>query len=241
MAPHRRVGGVAVHFEEARREAITNGLAILLGYFSIAIAFGVSGRTVGLPALAVAGFSVFVFAGASQFMAVSLIAQGAGALAVIAATLVINSRHIVMSMSLQDRLKVRRIPRALLAFGVTDEVFTAASTRQGDIAEGHLLTMEAMAYSGWVGGTIVGFVIGGLLPAVVEQAMGIALYAMFVALIVPAILRFPRYLVPALVAGAANWGLQLMGLQVGIALLGSIALAALGFALLPGWCEPQEA
>ncbi|MFW5684025.1 MAG: AzlC family ABC transporter permease [Spirochaetota bacterium] len=233
--------GVSMPDTIDRREAVSTGLAILFGYFSIAVAFGVSGEAVSLPAFAVAGLSVFVFAGASQFMAVSLIAQGAGAIPIIAATLVLNSRHIVMSMSLRDRVLGTRIPRPVLAFGITDEVFTAAATRPGPIGERELLTMELLAYSGWVSGTIAGFVVGGLLPATIEQAMGIALYAMFVALIVPAIVRFPRYLWPALAAGGTNWLFQRLGAPVGVSLLLAITLVALGFALLPAWSEEESA
>lgn len=222
-----------------QRTAVSAGLAILLGYFSIAIAFGASGRAVGLPVVAVASFSVFVFAGASQFIAVSLIAQGAGVVAIIVTTFIVNSRHLVMAMSLRDRIHGSHIPRPILAFGITDEVFTAAATRRGPVPERELLTMELLAYSGWVAGTITGYSVGALLPPVVEQAMGIALYAMFVALIVPAIARFPRYLVPALTAGAVNWALQGMGITVGLSLLVAIATVAVLFALRPGWTEAE--
>lgn len=213
------------------------GAAILFGYLSIAIAFGAAGRAAGIPAVAVASFSVFVFAGASQFMAVSLLAQGAGALSIVVATLVINARHIVMSMALRDRIEGARVPRPVLAFGVTDEVFTAAATRPGPIRDTGLALMEGLAYSGWVAGTVIGFLVGGVLPDVLERAMGIALYAMFVALIVPPVVRFPRYLVPALLAGGVNWGLQVAGVPVGIALVTAIGAVAAGFAIGPGWSE----
>ncbi len=219
------------------RRAAGLGATILFGYLSIAIAFGAAGRAAGIPAVAVASFSVFVFAGASQFMAVSLLAQGAGVLSIIVATLVINARHVVMSMALRDRIEGNRVPRALLAFGVTDEVFTAAATLRGPVSDTGLALMEGLAYAGWVSGTIIGFLLGGVLPEVLERAMGIALYAMFVALIVPPIVRFPRYLVPALLAGGVNWALQVAGVPVGIALLVAIAAVAAGFAVSPRWSE----
>jgi 4-azaleucine resistance transporter AzlC len=213
------------------------GLTILFGYFFIAIAFGAAGRAAGLAAAATAGFSVFVFAGASQFMAVSLIGQGAGAVSIIAATLVLNLRHVVMSMTLRNRIEGSSVPRPLLAFGITDEVFAAFAARRGPIRDTHLLVTEALAYAGWVGGTIVGYLAGGVLPEQLEQAMGIALYAMFVALIIPPIRRFPKYAVPALAAGALNWGLQAIGVPVGVALLISIPVVAIGFAAVPGWSD----
>lgn len=213
-------------------------VTILLGYFFIAVAFGAAGRSVGLAAVPTAGFSVFVFAGASQFMAVSLLGQGTGLVPIILATFVLNFRHFVMSMALRDRIIGTSVPRALLAFGITDEVFTAAATRRGPIRDTDLLTTEAFAYGGWVAGTVAGYFAGGLLPPQVELAMGISLYAMFVALIVPSIVRFPRYAVPALASGGLNWGLQSMGVSVGLALLVAIPVTAILFALQPGWSEP---
>lgn len=213
------------------------GVAILLGYVSLAIAFGAAARAVGMSAGGAAGMSVFVFAGASQFVAISLLAQGAGVASVVAATLVLNSRHVVMSMALADRIEGRRVPRALLAFGVTDEVFAAAAASPGPIRDTDLLTMEVLAYSGWVAGTVIGYLLGSILPAIVQQAMGIALYAMFVALIVPTVLRAPRTVVPALAAGGVNWALQAIGAPVGVALLASIALVAVIFALPRGWSD----
>ncbi len=217
------------------RRPVEVGLTILFGYFFIAVAFGAGGRAVGLPPVATAGFSVFVFAGASQFMALSLLAQGAGAIAVTLATLVLNLRHVVMSLALRDRIRGSRVPRPILAFGITDEVFAATASQPGGIGDTDLLVTELLAYAGWVGGTIVGYLIGGLLPPSLEQAMGIALYAMFVALIVPALRSFPRFLAPALAAGLLNWGLQGLGVPTGISLLVSIPAVAVLFGVDPKW------
>ena len=215
------------------------GTAILLGYFSIAVAFGVAGRELGFSWPVLVGFSLFVFAGASQFLAVQLLAEGVGGLAVIAATLVLNARHIVMSLALRVRISGNRVPRPLLAFGITDEVFTSAATRIGSIRDTDLLVMEGLAYSGWVSGTVAGFVVGSFIPPVMEAAMGIALYAMFVALVVPGVLRFWRYGAVVATAGASNFLLSAIGMPRGPALLVSIILPALLFAATPTWSEPS--
>lgn len=213
------------------------GVAILLGYFSIAVAFGVAGRELGFSLMVLAALSVFVFAGASQFLAIELLAQGVGGVAIIAATFVLNARHIVMSLAIRDRIRGDQVPRPLLAFGITDEVFTSAATRIGPIRDTELLGMETLAYSGWVGGTIAGFMVGDFIPPAIEAAMGIALYAMFVALIVPGVLRFWRYGVVVAAAGAIHFGLTALGLPRGPALLISIVLPAVIFAAFPGWSE----
>ncbi len=214
------------------------GIAILLGYFSIAIAFGVAGREFGFSLPALTGLSVFVFAGASQLLAIQLLAQGVGGVAVIVATLILNARHVVMSLAIRDRIEGSRVPRPVLAFGITDEVFASAATRVGPIRDVDLLTMEILAYSGWVGGTIAGFIIGRFLPPAIEEAMGIALYAMFVSLIVPGIIRFWRYGIVVVAAGAVNYGITSLGLSRGPALLVAIVLPAVAFAFGPRWSEP---
>ena len=221
----------------SRSGGVQLGVAILLGYVSIAIAFGVSGRSLGFSLPVLAAMSVFVFAGASQFLAIQLLSAGAGGLSVVIATLVLNSRHVVMSLALRDRIEGNRIPRPILAWGVTDEVFASAAGQPGSVTDTGLLTMEGMAYAGWVGGTIIGFVVGGVLPEPVEEALGITIYALFIALLVPGVLRFWRYGVVALVAGLANWGIGAAGVSRGISLLVAISASALLFGLLPGWSE----
>ena len=217
---------------------IQRGVAILLGYFSIAVAFGVAGRELGFSLPALAAFSAFVFAGASQFLAIQLLAQGVGGVAVIVATLILNARHVVMSLAIRDRITGNRVPKPVLAFGITDEVFASAAIRVGPIRDIDLLTMETLAYSGWVGGTIAGFVIGQFLPPAIEEAMGIALYAMFVTLVVPGIIRFWRYGIVVAAAGVVNFGMTSLGLSRGPALLAAIVLPAVVFALGPRWSEP---
>lgn len=213
------------------------GLAILLGYFSIAVAFGVAGRELGFSLFSLAALSVFVFAGASQFLAIQLLAQGVGALPIIFATFILNARHIVMSIAIRDRIEGSAVPRPLLAFGITDEVFASAATRVGPIRDVDLLLMEVLAYSGWVSGTIAGHLLGRVLPPLVEQAMGIALYAMFVSLIVPGVLRFWRYGVVVLAAGGVNFLATAAGIGRGPALLIAIVVPALLFAISPRWSE----
>jgi 4-azaleucine resistance transporter AzlC len=213
------------------------GIAILLGYFSIAVAFGVAGRDLDFSLPVLAGLSIFVFAGASQFLAVQLLSQGVGGVAVIAATFILNARHIVMSFAMRNRIRGDQVPRPLLAFGITDEVFTSAATRAAPIRDTELLAVEGLAYLGWVSGTVVGFVVGNFIPPVIEAAMGIALYAMFIALIVPGILRFWRYGVVAATAGVVHFGLKALATPHGPALLLSIVLPALVFAALPAFSE----
>ena len=220
-----------------RSESVQLGFAIFLGYVSIAVAFGVSGRALGFTLPFLAAMSVFVFAGASQFLAIQLLAAGAGGIGIILATLVLNSRHIVMSLALRDRIEGRRIPRAILAWGITDEVFASAAGRREEIRDTSLLVIEVMAYSGWVGGTILGYYAAGVIPGSIQPALPITIFALFISLLIPGVVRFWRYGIVALAAGGINWILGLAGLPRGVALFVAIVVTAVLFGLAPSWSE----
>lgn len=178
--------------ERATRPGLREGAAaafpIMIGYLPAAMAFGLLSKTTGVTLWESFLFSVLVFAGASQFMALNLITAGAAAGEIILATLLLNFRHFLMSASLAARLqgeKSRWLP--LVAFGVTDETFSVASLRQGEPSVPYLLALEGCSYASWVGGTLLGYLAGAALPPSIRDSMGIALYAMFAAILVPEI------------------------------------------------------
>jgi 4-azaleucine resistance transporter AzlC len=167
---------------------------IALGYVPIAVAFGAlahhSGVTSGWAVL----MSVLVFAGASQFMAVSMLLSGAGVVQIVAATFFLNLRHVVMSMTVMSGMhSVPQRWKLPLAFGVTDETFAVLAMRQqaGEARTSpHFAgALMAAAYLSWVSGTAAGTVFGASIPPGVSSSMSIGLYAMFIGLLVPAVRR----------------------------------------------------
>ncbi len=202
------------------------GLSIHLGYLSIAVAFGVTSEALGFPTWVPIAMSVCVFAGASQFLAVQLLSIAASPPSVVVAVMMLNLRHIVMSLTLSARLGGRRFPRPAAAFFVTDEVFAAVATIQGPIGHGELLRVGVPAYAGWVLGTIVGLLVGSRLPTGLQEAMGIALYAMFVAIIVPGMFRRLRYVVAVASAALAHTLLVWAGVEAGVAILLAMTVPA---------------
>lgn len=162
------------------------GVPVFIGYFPVAVAFGILARTTGLSAGDSVAFSVLVFAGASQFMALNLIKAGVAFSGIILATLLLNLRHLLMSASLAAKITVpdkRWLPA--VAFGVTDETFAVSATNDGPLGIPFLLALEGTAYLGWVGGTLTGYLAGSILPASLGESMGIGLYALFVAILIP--------------------------------------------------------
>ncbi len=168
------------------KEGMKTGLPIFLGYFPMAMAFGLMAKAGGIGFIPTIAFSVFVFAGASQFMALGLLNAGAAVGEIIIAAFLLNFRHLLMSASLAAHLKEEKKPQlAVVAFGVTDETFSVASTLSKKPGLKFLIGLEGISYSGWVGGTIAGFLVGSSLPAFLQASLGITLYAMFAAILVP--------------------------------------------------------
>jgi len=190
-------------------DGLKAGIPLLIGYLPAAAAFGVLSRNLGFSFLHTQLFSLMVFAGASQFMAINLIAVGMGAGQVVLATFLINLRHLLMSASLSHRLGfVGRFKTPFLAFGVTDEVFSVAMTRREPLTTTFLLTLQMTAYAAWNGGTFLGFLVGDFLPESIQASLGIALYALFASILVPEMRRSRQVLVLSLAAGALHTGLK---------------------------------
>ncbi|MFH2091560.1 MAG: AzlC family ABC transporter permease [Pseudomonadota bacterium] len=186
-------------------DAIKAGIPIFIGYFPAAMAFGILAKGCGLALFESVLFSAVVFAGASQFIALNLLMTGMGPGGIILTTLLVNFRHFLMSASLYNRLKqISRRYLAVIAFGVTDEVFSVLSFKKGEISKGYVLALQFSAYSGWVSGTVLGYITGGFLSEMVSKSMGVALYALLLAILLPEIKRSMASWLLAVTSGVLN-------------------------------------
>lgn len=164
-----------------------DGIPIALGYLSVAFAFGMLSVQNGLPAWSPIIISVTNLTGTGQFVGMELICSGVMLGELTLTMFIVNIRYALMSISLSQKLSPDiTIPqRLLIAFGNTDEIF-AVSMRQKELLNfNYMLGLIACSYSGWVGGTVIGALASNLLPEVLISALGIALYAMFIAIIIP--------------------------------------------------------
>ncbi|WP_027963827.1 AzlC family ABC transporter permease [Halalkalibacillus halophilus] len=194
---------------QSRKQAIKNGAVagfpIFLGYMPISIAYGVLAQRSGLTIFETTMMSLLVFAGAAQFMATNMIAQGAAAIQIVIATFVLNFRHFVMSMSFINRIRSFTMRWKFgLSLGLTDETF-AVSSLHGEEAKKNYgryfyLSLILVAYFSWVFGSFIGAIIGDTLPRALSESMGIALYAMFIGLLVPSVKKQWRL---GLIAGSS--------------------------------------
>lgn len=198
------------------QEGLVDGLPLLMGFIPVAMTFGILCRSTGLSFLFCTLMSVAVFAGASQFMALNLVLAGSGVPEAIFATFLVNIRHLLMSFSLSERIQEELRPwRPLVGFGITDEVFSIASFRKKQLGQGYLISLQIVAYGSWVLGSVAGFLVGGFLPNVLKVGMGIALYALFIALLLPEVKRSSQAGLVALLAGAFHLIIQGSGLLPG--------------------------
>lgn len=162
------------------------GLSIALGYIPVSFSFGMTAVASGIPALAVILISMTNLTSAGQFAGTTLIAAGAPFAETALTTLIINIRYMLMSFVLSQKLdKMGILKRLAVAFGITDEIFAVALTRQRRLTYWFMMGLITVPYIGWAGGTALGALAGNLLPERLASCLGITLYAMFIAIFIP--------------------------------------------------------
>ncbi|WP_173917045.1 AzlC family ABC transporter permease [Halobacillus sp. Marseille-Q1614] len=217
---------------EMIKKGTTAGFPIMIGYIPVALTYGVLAGQSGLSNLELTLMSVLVFAGAAQFLAISMAASGAGAIEIITATFVLNFRHFVMSLSFMNRLrKITLRAKVPLSLGLTDETFTMASLHKEESKQPYgayfYASLMLTAYASWIGGSFLGGFLGDIIPARLSESMGIALYAMFIGLLIPSIRGYYRIFWIAFTAMLVNYICQLFGLSQGWAIVAGTLIGGL--------------
>ncbi|ASK60898.1 branched-chain amino acid transporter AzlC [Virgibacillus phasianinus] len=221
------------------QKGIAVGFPIMLGYLPIAITYGVLAKQAGMTLTELTSMSIFVFAGASQFMAVNMVAAGAGVAEIIIATFVLNFRHFVMSLSFMNRLRGIGLKwKVPLSLGLTDETFAMSSLHPEEAKKnkGALFytALILTAYFSWIMGSFLGGVLGEIIPAKLSQSMGIALYAMFVGLLIPSVKKEKRVGIIAIFAMLINALFSQFTSEGWAIVCGTVIGAASGIFLLKG-------
>lgn len=173
--------------ENSFAKGIKDGLPICFGYLSVAFAFGIFALANGLNIYEAVLMSMTNVTSAGQLAAVPIIATGGTLIELAVSQLVINLRYALMSVSLSQKLgpSVRLLDRFLISFVNTDEVFAVASAQEGTVGRRYLYGLILTPFLGWSAGTLIGAAAGQFLPEIVISALGIAIYAMFIAIILP--------------------------------------------------------
>ena len=163
------------------------GIPIGLGYFAVSFTFGIEAVRAGLDIWHAVLISLLNLTSAGQFAGLDVIAAGGSFVELAATQVVINLRYCLMSFSLSQKLdkKAPHAHRFLVAFGVTDEIFGVSAAQEGAVSPYLNYGAMCLAIPGWTLGTLVGAVCGNILPAFIMSALGVAVYGMFLAIIVP--------------------------------------------------------
>ena len=172
---------------ECWKDGFKDGIPICLGYIAVSFTFGIMARKAGLTTFQAVLISAVNVTSAGQFAGLGLIGAGATYIEMAITQFVINLRYCLMSCSLSQKLS-RNMPffhRFFMAYGVTDEIFGVSVCREGNLSPWYSYGLMSAAVPGWTFGTFLGAVSGNLLPQRLLSALGVSLYGMFLAVILP--------------------------------------------------------
>lgn len=170
-------------------KGVYNGLPIAFGYIPLAFSFGTLAINGGYNFIVPTVMSLLSFTGAGQMAGIQMMIQAASIISIFLVNLVINSRYLVMCLSMNQRI-TEKMPfwkKMFIAFGMTDENFTVASLYVGKLSFPFFAGLILTSFSGWVLGTLVGALVIQILPSIIQEALSITIYAMFCGLLLPAV------------------------------------------------------
>lgn len=191
---------VSSAFAEGMRDAIPIGL----GYFAISFSLGIAARNAGLSAFQGFLASLFNNASAGEYAAFTLIEENGAYMEMFIITLIANARYLLMSSALSQKIDpdMPFFHRFIIAFDVTDEIFGISVLRPGYLKPEYSYGAFTVALPAWSLGTAFGVIIGNILPLNVVSALSVALYGMFLAVIMPAAKK-DKYVAVFVLAGFA--------------------------------------
>lgn len=195
-----------------------DGFPICMGYFAVSFALGIEAKRVGLTAFQSFLMSTGMVASAGEFAALLLIASQAGVIEMITTCIIVNLRYFLMSCSLSQKLSgsVHPAHRFGVAYCITDEIFGLSSAVPGYLEPFYSYAITLVSVAGWSGGTVMGVLVGNILPSSAVNALSVSLYGMFLAIIIPPAKenRFIGGLVA--VSMAVSWLFGILPLTAGI-------------------------
>ena len=227
---------------------VQTGLPVGMGYFSVSFGFGAMAAAQGLKALDATLISITNLTSAGQFAGLTLIVAGATLWEMVLTQLVINSRYALMSLALSQQMgeRIGLLPRLLIAFFNTDEIFALAMARVEPLTVPFLLGLGTLPLIGWTLGTLCGALAGSVLPVSIRAALGVMLYGMFIAIVVPPAKKEAKILAAAVLALILSslfaWVPALKTVSAGISIvICTVAAAAVCAALFPVREEEEAA
>lgn len=169
------------------KEGVIDGIPIGLGYLGVSFTFGMMAVSMGIPVEVATIISLTNLTSAGQFAALDIMLLQSAYIEMALTQFVINLRYALMSLSLSQKIdpSLTTGKRAFMAFAITDEIFALASNKQGKVGERYFIGLALMPIIGWCGGTFIGGSASQLLPVSIRSVLEIAIYGMFLAIIIP--------------------------------------------------------
>ena len=224
----------------AYRTGVSRGLPVGVGYFSVSFGFGAMAAAQGVKALDATLISLTNLTSAGQFAGLTLIIAAAGLWEMILTQLVINSRYALMSLALSQKMgqKIGFLPRLFIAFFNTDEIFALAMAEKNPLTVLFMMGLGTTPIIGWTAGTLCGALAGSVLPLDIRMALGVMLYGMFVAIVVPPARKEKPVLITVVLALVLSclftWVPGLKNVSAGI----SIVICTVAAAAVCAWLFP---
>lgn len=208
MGPEEQIG---LRQSAALGEGMRDGVPIALGYFAVAFSLGIAGRNAGLTAGQGFIISILNHASAGEYAGITAIAAMAPYWELALTIFITNARYLLMSCALSQKFapETSLWHRIGVGFGITDEIFGITMARPGAVEPGYPYGAMLVSIPSWAMGTALGITAGNILPLRVVSALGVALYGMFLAIIIPPARRD-----------------RVVGALVGLSFLCSLALGA---------------
>ncbi|KAB2337154.1 AzlC family ABC transporter permease [Cytobacillus depressus] len=224
------------------RKGLQSGISISIGYIPVALTFGLLAKTTGLSFSETVLMSFVVFAGASQYISLSLLSLGTGIFEIILTTFIVNIRHFLMSSALNERCEDDDlVHKAVYSFGITDESFSVAAMNEGKVTTGYMYGLNLIGYFSWGIATGFGYLLGASLPQTLQESMTIALYAMFIGLLVPSMKKSVKVVFLAALAACFNTIFTLTEtLSTGWAIVAATLLSSVIVELIEGMKNKQR-
>ena len=217
------------HNKELFTCGLKDGIPIALGYLSVSFGFGIQAVNSGLSPFAAVLISLTNLTSAGQVAGLGVIIALGTLLEMALTQFTINIRYFLMSLSLSQKLdKSFTLPHRLLAsFGITDEIFGVASSKRDPVKPIYMYGLILLPFIGWSLGTLLGAIAGNILPDAIKNALGIAIYGMFVAIVLPPAKRDKGISVASLISIAVSLTLAFVPLFSFITSGFAIIIAAL--------------
>lgn len=224
------------------KQGIRDGIPICLGYISVSMAFGLTAVKAGIPIWATVLMSLTNLTSAGQFAGANLLVAHGSYVELAITTFIINIRYFLMSLSVSQKVEKEfgTKERLLSSFGITDEVFAVSMQRRSELSFPYMIGLISTPILGWSLGTLIGAVATSLLPESLSDAMGIALYGMFIAIIVPPAREQKNVLFAVILAIVASYAFTYLPILSKLSGGWSVILITIGVSALAAWLFPVE-